>query len=362
MANDILIKLKFDRKVGDYYYFLAGFYNEGYALPSTPLGGGRAQHDLLTIPTSIPLVLSQGQQIGLYTVPERLELRGIKGAPWISDTSLMVDLMINWIPALGFLYLEWYEVLYMAIDGTLPDPYAGAHQSAEEAPNGWSYALPKDPSLWPPIDGPFTSMHVADAVSQAGAQLSVSWAFLYTGGMQEAHMLDLIGSGPLEPEEPDIDVRWRDEHATSGMINTWGSYDTRYPQYNFDGYNNLYNGFPNGRLISVAEGVADFGDVTVIVNDPAIIPYLSNTRYGESVSAQVPKALPGNDAFLFPGPYTPSPVSIFPALATLTTLAQFCSAWIPFAGLRTGGSEFIGLADDTYPFAGDSTPLYTNKE
>ncbi len=317
-AEYILQRIKFDRKVGDNYYFLAGFYNEGLTLPSFGLGGLPDQHSLLNLLTVLPPRFYTGQYIGTYEVPTTLCLRSAKGAPWISDFGLVEDLLISWQSLLGYFFLDWYEVLYTPTEeDTLPEPYLTAHEDSEPAAVGGNWTLPINESDWPADEGEFSSIQVAHSVRRAGCIVASPWLSVFSGSMSEWHMLALIGSYPKEPEEPDIEVRWWEDHLPSTMKSAWGAFDARYPEYDFDGWNNIGSGTPFDRLIRVVEGAATtFYSYPVYTNTSVIIPYLSGTAEGETVQLRLPFADEEKPAFFFPDPYIPKHDGLIPNILT----------------------------------------------
>lgn len=362
-STELFIRMKFDRQEGDAYYFLAGFYNEGNELPSFGSGAFPSQHSLIDLSDAIPSVLIEGSYVGTYEVPERLELRATKGQPWISDFELVTDLLIDWQSLLGFLFLEWYEVLYTpALSTTLPTPYLEAAEDALEGPNGY-WNLPLDPAYWPEDESGFETRQVLHAVAAEGCQIATAWCSVFTGSLSEWHMLSLVGDHPKEPEEPYIDIRWRDSHAPADMTNTWGSYDTRFPENDFDGWNNPLSGSPQNGLIRGIEGAADtFYEYTVSKSTDTIIPYLSPTTPGHHVSLALAFADEDEPAYFFPSVPDESPVNILnPILAWLESFPFLLRHSNPFIPIKVtvGASRMYGFAGDIYPFAGETKALVT---
>jgi hypothetical protein len=375
MAGSLLIRMKFDRQEGNNYYFLAGFYDSGMNLDSYGTGAFPIQHSILNVLTAIPSTLSLGQQIGTYTVPVPLFLKGAKGRPWIWETDLIPDLLTNWFDIIGYLYLDWYEVLYQpAEEPALPSPYAEKFPAALTHPSiPGAYNLPLLPSQWPSDTSEYRTQTVADTVSQEGCQLMTEYAFCWGGTIDPKwHMLSLIDNGPILPEEPNIDVRWRESHAQSNMKRAWGSYDTRYPQYEFDGWNSPLSGNPEFGKIRILEGLDSVvGDLIITGSTGIIIPYLSNSKSGDQVTIQIPFVLEStpsedNEAFIFPdaAPITEEPfdfTGIFVGLPILLDAINLKGCYMSSQGLvrrfgRVSARNKPYLAgDSTTGLLGDST-------
>jgi len=356
---EILVRMKFDRQEGNNYFFYAGFFNEGLNLPSFGSNPFPSQWNLLNIISSTPPILYEGSFVGGWEVPVNMKIRACKGAPWLSDLSIVEDLLTEvWSELLGFFFLRWFEVLYTPVSlgsPALPAPYKANHPSALPAEGVW-FNLPRQPSDWPEDSTTYTGYPVAHSVSYAGATLCPDWAFLFTS-ISYWHILPLISSGPL-PEEPLIDVRWREPHLPSTMPRQWGSYRTSTPEYDFAGFLDLYSGNPRGRLIWVDGLMSPTAEIITYYSEGVIIPYLSNTITGCQASVRVPLALPSGEreAFVFFDP-PPQPISIIPpALVFLPLTFEFLNFMkSPTAFLY--GKSFGLSSRQQYGFAGESTPL-----
>lgn len=360
--------MKFDRQEGDNYYFLAGFFNEGMTLPSFGSNPFPSQWNLLNILSELPPILFEGNFIGAYELPTTLRIRACKGAPWLSDLSILEDILIEaWSELLGFFFLRWFEVLYtpagIPVTAPFPPPYQeklpGAKSGGGGASGPW-WNIPHLAEDWPADSSQFTQYQVAHSVAGAGATLCPDWAFIFND-ISYWHMLTLIDSGPI-PEEPLIDVRWREPHLPSTMPRQWGAYDTSQPQYDFGGWKSIYSGAPQNGLIRVDGAMDSTEDFQIFYSDHVIIPYLHSTKYGKQTSVRVPAALPGKEVFLFFDP-PPQPISFLPlAITALSLAAKFfpvpSPSFLPGLKICLNTKQQYGFAGTT-PFAGTTKPLAT---
>ena len=369
-----VIRIKFDRQEGDNYYFLVGFYDSGIDL-SFGTSAFPSQHTILEVLGKVPPSFFQGQQVGTYTIPVHIYLRGIRSRPWIWETDLLPDLATNWFDMLGYLYLEWYECLYRPSEVDLmPSPYQEKFDTALSHPSldGY-YNLPLLVSQWPSDETEYTSQDVAHSVSLEGSQLMPEWSSLWSGS-DEWHMLTLIGTQPKLPQEPNILTRWRAEHASSGMKRSEGSFDDRFPLIEFKGWDSP---FSNAGLIDILPFLqTSLGDLVINQYTGVIIPYLSPTRTGDQVVVKIPKALSSvppedNESFIFPDePVEPEPVALHPVFHTLPQLLGFFllalpppgpsqSPWVPYTSFKIGAKDTsaYGIAGSTYAIAGSTYPV-----
>jgi len=379
MAKPIIVRMKFDRKEGDNYYFLCGFYNEGMDLPQFGDGAFPSPHSLLNLLSALPYVLNEGTWVEAYQVPERIILRSAHGKPHAKPFSIVEDLLSGWQDLLGYVFLNFYEVLYTPEpDDVLPQPYLDAYGDALPATPGGNWTLPLSELLWPADETEFTVVPAAHSVSLEGCQLVPEYAHIWTGSIDPKwHMLSLISGAPILPEEENIFVRWWDSHAASGMKRSFGAFDARYPQYDFLGWREPGSGSPQNGRIRILEGLAEDYELPIVTDDDVIIAYLSPTKAGAAVSVKVPFSKDtggdpeyGNDAFFFPdAPGDDEPITTFPDISmllavSLPLLSKSINVvkWFSRIRLSVAIDRHFGFAGDTEPFAGHEKALVTTHD
>ena len=301
-----LLKMVFDRQEGSNYYFMAGFYNEGLDFnPQFGAGSLKEQAPLQNILSSVPAVLPQNSYVGDYLIPTDLYVRGATGDVWLSEDNLLEEIAL-WLDdgdILGVLFSEDYEILYTSgPDLALPTVYQDGHDAINHGNEDYDFVVPT--TGWPDYEEytEYDTEKVACSVSREGALLRPAWAWLYTGTINEYHVIWLLNEHPnltIDPPEPYIDIRWWDTTAPTNWERSWGSYDTRYPEEPFDGWNSPFNG-----TIIVHEGVnVSYPLPVTVYHNSVIIPFLSPSTYGSEVSIQVPRSTEPFFAF----PATPAP-------------------------------------------------------
>ncbi|MGW8324248.1 MAG: hypothetical protein ACWGNI_01000, partial [Desulfobacterales bacterium] len=212
MADEIFVRMRFDHQDGNLYYFIISFWNDGLDL--TQYFGAwtiPAPFSLDHLSASTPRFLPEGMFVGAYEVPEDLVLIGCKGNIYPSFFDLIGDLVAEWEDSLGLLLTTDVELVYApSLDETKPEPYLSAYPLSEPAGSG-SWLIPVDTSDWPATPEEGTACHIAGSVSLEGCVISPTWAHLYTGEIDEKHIIFLLGEHPnetIDPPEPDIDVRF----------------------------------------------------------------------------------------------------------------------------------------------------------
>jgi hypothetical protein len=154
--------------------------------------------------------------------------------------------------------------------------------------------------------------------------LVATWAHLYTGAIDEKHILFLMNNYPnmvIDPPEPYIEMRFWGTGQPSGWQPLYGSYDPRDPTTEYIGYNSPLNG-----VMNCIEGLGS-GPGPVYSDDDTNLGFLSPVKPGHHAWLLVPYA--SEPFFFFTEPPVDVPSSETSIFLPLTLLVAKVGTFLP---------------------------------